>query len=408
MNILILTQYYLPETGAPQNRLSSLASYLQQAGSHVEVLTAMPNYPKYQIYPSYKGKWYCTETIDGIPVHHAWIFVSKKKGLVFRLLNYFSFTISAFFFASVRQKKYDVIICESPPLFLGITAVLLKKIWNCKLVFNVSDLWPESVEKMGIIQNKWIINKSYKLANWIYRNAHLISGQTKGILDAIQQMQPQKDLFWFPNGVDLHKFQSNSIVNKKTSHQFCLLYAGIIGHAQGLEVILQAANKLKEHAGIHFYIIGDGPVKDNLLALQQELSLSNITFISNLPSVAVWQWLHECDAYIVPLRKLDLFKGAIPSKLFEPLVHAKPILLGVDGEARQLFIDEGKGGLYFEPENAHALADAIWQLYQNPTLAKQLGESGQKYVINHFNREHISLQFHERIKQLFATSIHAN
>ncbi len=404
MKILILTQYYLPETGAPQNRLSSLAGYLQKAGSQVEVLTAMPNYPKYETYPGYKGKWYCKETIEGIPVYHSWIFVSRKKAMLYRLLNYFSFTISSYYSASVRLKKYDVIICESPPLFLGITAVLLQKKWKCKLVFNVSDLWPESAEKMGIIQNKWIINRSYKLANWIYRHANLVSGQTKGILDAIRQMQPGKELFWFPNGVDLHKFNNNTSYTKKTGHEFCLLYAGIIGHAQGLEVILHAAAKLKDYKGIHFYIIGDGPVKDNLLALQQQLGITNTSFIPNQPAETVRQWLHECDAYIVPLRKLDLFKGAIPSKLFEPLALAKPILLGVDGEARTLFIEEGKGGLYFEPENAGELSDAILQLYHNRPLAQQLGESGQAYVTQYFTRENIALQFHERIRELFSTN----
>src|SRR5581483_8163578 len=131
------------------------------------------------------------------------------------------------------------------------------------LVFNVSDLWPESAEKMGIITNKLIIKRSYKLANWIYRNADLISGQTQGIIEAIRKMQPQQKLFWYPNGVDLHKF-NNHTPRKKHTNGFVLLYAGIIGHAQGLEVILHAASLLKQQNDIHFYIIGDGPVKEKL------------------------------------------------------------------------------------------------------------------------------------------------
>src|SRR4029079_16033887 len=135
----------------------------------------------------------------------------------------------------------DIIICESPPLFLGITAVMLKRKWKCKLVFNVSDLWPESVEKMGIITNKIILKRSYKLANWIYRNSDLISGQTQGIVEAIRKMQPELKLFWFPNGVDTRKLNGH-VVPLKDKEKFMLLYAGIIGHAQGLEVILHAAN----------------------------------------------------------------------------------------------------------------------------------------------------------------------
>ena len=399
MRILILTQYYPPETGAPQNRLSSLAGYLAAFGNDVEVLTAMPSYPKSEIFDGYKGKKYLKETLANIPVHRSSIYVSKKAGITRRLTNYFSFCFSAYYCAAKRVQPADVIICESPPLFLGITAVMLKRKWKCKLVFNVSDLWPESAEKMGIIKNKFVINRSYKLANWIYKNADLISGQTKGIVAAIREMQPQQKLFWFPNGVDLHKLQNRGNTAKKDG-QFSLLYAGIIGHAQGLEVILHAAAQLKQQSDIHFTIIGDGPVKTSLLELRDKLQLDNITFVNNQPSEKVMEWLHNCDAYIVPLRKLDLFKGAIPSKLFEPLGIGKPILLGVEGEAKELFIDEAKGGLAFEPENATELSASILQLYNDRNMAATLGTNGQAYVNNFFRREKIAAAFWQQLQSL--------
>lgn len=399
MRILILTQYYLPETGAPQNRLSSLAKHLACFGNEVEVLTAMPNYPRYEIFEEYKGKTYYKETIDDITVHRSSIYVSKDKALMKRLANYFSFTTTSYYSAAKRIKRVDVIICESPPLFLGITAVMLKRKWKCKLVFNVSDLWPESAEKMGIITNKLIIQRSYKLANWIYRNADLISGQTQGIIEAIRVMQPQQKLFWYPNGVDLHKF-NNHVPRKKQPNGFVLLYAGIIGHAQGLEVILHAANILKQQSDIHFYIIGDGPVKEKLLALKDDLHLSNVSFINNQPSSQIMEWLQMCDAYIVPLRKLDLFKGAIPSKLFEPLALGKPILLGVEGEAKELFIDQAKGGLFFEPENAKELTIAILALYNDRQLARELGNCGKEYVNTYFRRDKIAESFWQQLQQL--------
>jgi glycosyltransferase involved in cell wall biosynthesis len=399
VRILILTQYYPPETGAPQNRLSSLAKYLACFGNDVEVLTAMPNYPRYEIFEEYKGKKYCKEILDGITVHRCSIYVSKDKRMMKRLTNYFSFTTTSYYSASKRIKPVDIIICESPPLFLGITAVMLKRKWKCKLVFNVSDLWPESAEKMGIITSRLIIQRSYKLANWIYRNADLISGQTQGIVEAIRKMQPQKKLLWFPNGVDLHKFD-NLTPSAKQKNQFILLYAGIIGHAQGLEVILHAADKLKQYADIHFYIIGDGPVKEKLLALKEELHAENVSFIGNQPLQEVIEWLKQCDAYIVPLRKLDLFKGAIPSKLFEPLAVGKPVLLGVEGEAKELFIDNAKGGLFFEPENAQELASAILALYNNNELAKELGNNGKQYVNTYFRRDKIAEAFWSQLKKL--------
>ena len=401
MNILILTQYYLPETGAPQNRLSSLALHLQNIGNNVLVHTAMPNYPRGEIYPGYENKKSLLENINGITVSRSSIFITNKKNLSARLRNYFSFAASSYYHLRQSKKKIDVLVCESPPLFLGITAVYLKRKFNCKLVFNVSDLWPESVEKMGIIKNKWIIKRAYKLANWIYKNADLISGQTKGIVEGIRQMQPSKKIIWFPNGVDLEFFSLENTVNSSSKNSFDILYAGIIGHAQGLEIILHAANNLQHTKNIHFYIIGDGPEKTQLLRLQTEYKLSNVTFISNQPREFIFQKITECNAYLVPLRKLDLFKGAIPSKLFEPLAFGKPILLGVDGEAKQLFIDEGKGGLYFEPENVAQLTEAIMELYNNEELAKTLGSNGKKYVMQYFNREEIAKNFDAQLKQLF-------
>ncbi len=401
VKILILTQYYLPETGAPQNRLSSLAEHLQSFGAEVEVLTALPNYPKQEIYPGYEKKLYSTEKINGITVHRCKLFVSKKKGLYYRLANYFSFTMNAWRNARKKVVKPDVIICESPPLFLGITAVMLKRKWACKLIFNVSDLWPESAEKMGIIKNKLIIHRSYKLAKWIYKNSELISGQTKGILQAIDEMIPGKKLFWFPNGVDdTHFLPSLKNNSYKKENIFQLLYAGILGHAQGLEVILNAAKKLEKIHDIQFRIIGDGPEKEKLHNLKDVLSLQNVTFIPNKPRDFVLAKIETCDAYIVPLKKLDLFKGAIPSKLFEPLAFSKPILLGVDGEARTLFIDEGKTGLYFEPENADALANAILELYDNAEMKKTLGENGKAYVLKNFDRRKIAEKFYTQMLAL--------
>ncbi|MBS1730828.1 MAG: glycosyltransferase family 4 protein [Bacteroidetes bacterium] len=401
MKIFILTQYYLPETGAPQNRLSSLAEHLQSFGAAVDVMTALPNYPKQEIYPGYQRKSYSFEKINGINVHRSNLFVSKKKGFYYRLANYISFTLNAWRNARKKILPPDIILCESPPLFLGITAIFLKRKWKCRLVFNVSDLWPESAEKMGIIKNKWILQRSYKLAQWIYKNSDLISGQTQGILEAIDQMIPGKKLYWFPNGVDdIFFLTAPKNICKVEENGFHLLYAGILGHAQGLEVILHAARILQDKADIHFTIIGDGPEKERLLHLKETLSLQNVTFKPNMPRDFVLSEIESCDAYIVPLRKLDLFKGAIPSKLFEPLAFGKPILLGVDGEARTLFINEGKTGIYFEPENADALACAIMELYLNPDLKRTLGNQGKTYVLNNFERSKIAEKFYLQLQAL--------
>lgn len=399
--ISILTQYYPPETGAPQNRLHSLSKFIVKSGMEVTVITALPNYPKNEIFPSYRGKYSMREIIDEVLIFRTWIFVSASRGIVSRLLNYFSFVITSFF-KMLRLPKAEVILCESPPLFLGITAVLIAKLKGSKLVFNVSDLWPESAEKLNIISNRFLINLAYRLESWIYENAFLISGQTKGIVRNIQDRFPSKKVAWFPNGVDFDFFEEEYEAFSWRQElgieadDFALLYAGIIGHAQGLDVILNAAESLQD-LPIQFLIVGDGPEKARLMTMASNKKLSKVIFQPNMKKSKMPSLINTCDAYIVPLKKLDLFMGAIPSKLFEPLALGKPILLGVDGEARELFIEEGESGLYFEPENSEDLAKQIKALFNDRMLATRLGLQGQQYVKDNFDRNHIHERFLKEI-----------
>jgi len=394
---IILTQYYPPETGAPQNRLHSLAKYINKAGHEVKIVTALPNYPKNEIFASYKGKYSVHEFIGEVPVYRTWIFVSSSRSVLARLLNYFSFVITSFF-KLLQIPKADWIICESPPLFLGITAVLVSKIKRSKLIFNVSDLWPESAEKLNIINNRFLINVSYGLESWIYKNSFLISGQTQGIVRNIKERFPNKSVVWFPNGVDIDFFEGeHEAIDWRakleiSKENLIILYAGIIGHAQGLEVIIKAAEKVRSFA-VSFIIVGDGPEKNKLLKMVVDEKLNHVYFLPNLEKAKMPSLIKSCDAYVVPLRKLDLFKGAIPSKLFEPLAMGKPILLGVEGEAKELFIEQGKAGLFFEPENADELADRILVLLNDQSMRLELGMNGKTYVKSNFDRQQIHQKF---------------
>jgi glycosyltransferase involved in cell wall biosynthesis len=406
MKILLLTQYFPPETGAPQNRLHSLANNLIQLGAELTVLTAMPNYPRMEIAEEYKGKWYLKETDGRINIHRSWIFIKKSKSVSYRLLNYFSFVFSALYVGLFKINKHDIIICESPPLFLGITAVLLKWIKGSKLVFNVSDLWPESAEKLNIVNNKLMLGLAYQLEERIYKAAHLVSCQTQGIVKSVKSRFPEINAFWFRNGIDINMFNIHASGNEMRSHlkvssnEFVLMYAGVIGHAQGLDVIVKAADLLKHNELIRFVLAGDGPEKGELQTLIRKLQLKNIEFLPNLSRDKMPELIASCNAYIVPLKKNDLFLGAVPSKLFEPLAMAKPILLGVDGEAKDLFIEKVACGLHFEPENENELALVITQLYNSAELTERLGKQGQTYVLDNFERSQIAKEFFEKLKNL--------
>lgn len=409
MKLLILTQYFPPEVGAPQNRLYELALRLRSKGIDISVLTAMPNYPQMVVHKEYKGKCYCKEDINGLKIHRSWIYVSNSKSIIPRLLNYFSFVFSSLWFGLFKIKKQDVLLVESPPLFLGITAYLLSRAKGAKMIFNVSDLWPESAEKLEIINNKTLLSLATTLEEFCYRKSALITGQTQGIVRNIKSRFPNKNVYWLKNGVDIkfydvNKAQSQSNAWRKANgyseEDFILFYGGIIGHAQGLDIILNAAKILEDKPKIKFVMLGSGPEKERLLALKEELKLNNLEFYDAVPKTKMQEIIMDMNATIVPLKKLDLFKGAIPSKIFENLALKKPILLGLEGEAKELFIDEGNCGLAFEPENTEDLVKQILTLFNNPELSKQLGENGLKYASENFNRDKIAEGLFEELKKL--------
>lgn len=401
MKLLILTQYYPPETGAAQNRLHALAKRLSNNGVKVQVLTAMPNYPQMRVFKGYRSRLFKQEEIDGIEVLRSWIFVKNSKSILLRLINYFSFVITALFAGIFGVRKANYILCESPPLFLGITAYILSRLKRAKLIFNVSDLWPESAEKLGLISSPILLNMSRRLEEFLYRKSVLVSGQTKGIVENISNRFPAKRVYWLPNGAELEYYlpdkRSGSwrADNGFDKNDILAFYGGILGHAQGLEVILLTASILKENTGIKFIIMGSGPCKDDLLVQHAKMGLNNVFFFDTVQKERMPEVLSAIDFSIIPLKKIDLFKGAIPSKIFESLAMKKPILLGVEGEAKDLFIDEGQCGLAFTPEDHHELAEKVLLLSSDKDKRIEMGNAARAYVEQKFDRNKIADNFHQ-------------
>lgn len=406
MKLLILTQYFPPEVGAPQNRLFELALRLHKQGVEITVLTAMPNYPQMEIYRDYSGKTYCYEEMQGLKVHRSSIFVSKKRDIVSRLRNYFSFVFSSMRTGMKVPGNYDFLFCESPPLFLGYSALYLSRKKRAKLVFNVSDLWPESAEKLGVVKNPFLLKRAYNLEARMYRHSVFVSGQTQGICKNIHERFPSIKTYWLPNGVDMEYYDPGKVQtgnwrreNGFEEDDFIFLYAGIIGIAQGLEIILKAAQEFTTKSRVKFVLMGSGPEKEKLLRLKEDWKLNQLSFKEPVPKSKMPEVLKSVNASIVPLRKLDLFKGAIPSKIFECLAMELPLLLGVDGEARELFVNQGKCALYFEPGNVKSLCESISVLLNDQGQSSTLGRNGREYVNRFFNRENIAKDFLSELKK---------
>lgn len=394
MKILILTQYYLPETGAPQNRLSDLAKRLQISGHQVEVLTSLPNYPDNKIYPGYEGKENNSDIVEGITVCRVGVMVPLQKTFWGRVKLYLSFVYNAICYGPKMIKPMEIILMESPPLFIVFAGVFLAKKYKAKLISNISDLWPQSAIEMGALRSKLLIWLSYKLEEWMYASSDLITGQTEGIVRNIQRRMPSKKVVLFPNGINIETYKN--MPNRSESRKrldwpddsFVVGYAGVLGHAQKLDQILEAAKILKNRSKALFFLIGDGPCRDHLLQRIKDESLGNVEVLPRVSAAEIWNIYAAMDAGCVPLGKEDVFKGARPSKLFEIMGASLPVLLCAAGEAVSVLgqCPYGVVGLVSPPEDPVKLAENVLWLESHREDGLTMGKHGRKYVMEKFDR----------------------
>lgn len=405
MKILFLTQYCPPEVGAPQNRIFEFAKRLKKFGHEVTVLTAMPNYPKGEIFDGYKGKKLVIEEIEGIRIVRTSIYATKEKSFMKRLRNYLSFTFSSVFTGVKHVGNQDVVLTESPPLFLGWSGYVISKKLKAKFVFNISDLWPESAVKLGVLHNKFLIKASTWLEEYCYKKADAVTGQTKGIVkNIVDRGFDEKKVHLITNGVDTEFFKKENRDDEfrksiGIENKFAACYGGIHGLAQGLEVIVNAAEILKDKQSIQFVFVGDGPEKKKLIDMANSKGLKNITFLPVQPKANMPKIIGSMDASVIPLKKLDLFKGALPSKMFEALSTELPIVLAVEGEAANL-INDAKAGIVVEPENSKAMADAVLKLAEDVELRHTLGNNGRNYVMKNYSRDNITKKLENILEKL--------
>lgn len=367
MRIIYLCQHFPPETGAPQIRVYEVSKELIQRGHQVEVLTAFPHHPKGVIPDEYKGMFYLYENWDGIPVHRSWIYPSPKGSFWKRLASYFSFTFSAFY-SLAKSKPTDVIICNSPPLFLGITGYIGAKLKRAKFVFNVADIWPESAVELGILKNKSFIRMAEWLENFLYKKSWKIATATDGIRDyMIRKGKRPEDVFLLPNGVNTDTFSplepDHALLDElKLTGKKVFMYGGNLGYAQGLDSVLEAAALLKDDTpDAHFLFVGDGQEREKLLAMKEELQLDNVTFYGAVPVSEMPRMFSIADYSVVSLRNIDLFKGARPSKIFPAISTGTPVLYCGEGESASI-LEEYNCGKIAPPENPEGIAAAIREL----------------------------------------------
>lgn len=404
MRILFLTHYFQPEGNAPASRVYELCKRWMKEGHEVQVITSVPNVPNGIVYDGYKNRLLQTEVIDGIKTTRVWTYIAPNKGSVKRILNYVSYMLSGSL-AGLFAKRPDVVIATSPQFFCGWAGAIVSKIRRLPFILEIRDIWPESIIAVGAMTNKLIIRILEKLEKMMYGSATRIVTVGDGYRRQLIQKGVEEDrISVIPNGVDLELFspQKPNMQFKASyglDHKFVCSYVGTIGIACGLDVVLRAAQLLekKQRHNILFLLVGDGAVKDELQQKAREQDLENVLFVGRQDKKLVPDFLSITDACLVHLKKTELFRSVLPSKIFDAVAMAKPIILGVEGYAAGLVKKMG-AGICIEPENAEQLVQVVETLADNRELCTTLGESGYDYAVKYFNRDDLAEAYLNIIK----------
>ena len=403
MKILYVCQYFPPEMGAPAARAVELARHWARSGHDVTVLTGFPNHPTCVVPPEWRPRLrnlVYRETVDGIHVVRTWLLPLPNRKSYERILNYSSFCVSAAL-RGLELRRPDVVIATSPQLLVGLAGWWIALWQRVPFVFEVRDLWPESLAAVGMGKENSMLHRVLGgIAGFLYHHADRIVPVTPAFKQHIVQhwgVSAQK-IDVVENGVETDLFSSDPAADQlrrslDLENKFVVAYIGTLGMAHGLDTLIDAATRLQATAPrIAFLLVGEGADKERILALARERKLQNLRVVDQQPRERVPAFISAADACAVLLKKSDLFKTVIPTKMLEFMACARPVLLGVDGQARQL-LEEARSGVFVEPENANALVEAIMSLAKDSCLCKKYGENARAYVLEECSREKTAMQY---------------
>lgn len=405
MYILFLSQYFPPEIGAPSARVHEHARRWVQTGHRVVVLTGFPNHPTGIIPPEYRNRYFMREQLDGIDVLRTWLYAAPNEGVFFRTLSYVSFMLSAVLAAIWTRPRCDAVIATSPQFFCAIAGWLIAAVLRRPFVLEIRDLWPETILALGLLKREALMTRGLeKIELFLYRRADLIVAVTKSFRKVMVSRGVRADkVIVVPNGVATRVFRNGDGTRLRAgldAEASCVaLYIGTHGMCQGLEVLLEATRALRDR-DIFVLFVGEGAEKQMLRERAREWGLSNVKFLDQQPRSTVPDFIAASDICIVPLRKREVFSTVIPSKIFEFMAGARPIVLSTPrGEVSRL-VERAGCGLHVEPENARALSKAISKLADNAQWARQLGRAGRKFVQCHCDRDQLADQMLAAVQTL--------
>ncbi|HEY0665070.1 MAG TPA: glycosyltransferase family 4 protein [Gallionella sp.] len=388
MKVLIVSQYFWPESF----RINEVAKTLAEKGIDVTVLTGKPNYPSGTIFEGYraagcqKGIWH------GIDVYRIPL-LPRGHGGPRLALNYLSFVISGLLCApwQLRGKSFDAIFVYAPsPILQAIPAIFLAWLKGCPQLLWVQDLWPESLSATGYVRNRHVLKLVERMVSFIYRHTDLLLVQSQAFEAPIRALTSETPIAYYPNSVDDSFAQSVDSEPPEVGglgKGFSVLFAGNIGTAQAVEVIVEAAQLLQAQKDIHFVVLGEGSRWEWMKQEAQTKGLTNLHLPGRFPFETMPAFMQKASALLVTLADQEIFRLTIPSKVQAYLAAGRPIIACLNGEGATLVTEAG-AGLSVPAENGRALADAVLQLYRMPPAEREaMGTSGRLYYTKHFSHD---------------------
>jgi len=399
MKLLFLTDNFVPEQNASARRSYEHCRNWVNQGVQVTVISTVPNFPLGKPQPPYRNRLYARERIDGIEVVRVWSFLAPNSGVILRGLDFASFALTGFL-AGLAQDA-DVIVATSPQLLTAVCGHFLARIKRRPWVFEVRDLWPESITAVGAMKEGVVMRLLRRLERKLYDSAERIVTVTEPMRTRlIERGVPEEKVGVVPNGADLTRLlprlRSAALAAAlELEGKFVVGYVGTHGFAQGLEVVIKSAALIGE-SNIHFLFVGEGARREFLVELAAQLKLQNVTFVRGVPSETAVEYLALADAIVVPLKNSALFDGALPSKIFEAAAMEKPLLLSAKGLSADV-VRKYHAGIVVEPENPQALASAVLQLYNNKPL-RDAFHNGCRALARQYNRETLANRMLDEIR----------
>jgi colanic acid biosynthesis glycosyl transferase WcaI len=396
--------------GAPSARVSELARHWAAMGHEVTVLTGFPNHPTGILRPEYRSRFrrlVCREQVGGINVIRTWLIPLPNRKLHERMLNYGSFCLSACVTGTFVPST-DIIIATSPQLLVGLSGWWVSRATNVPFVLEIRDLWPESLVAVGLGNSHSLLHRGVgRLAGFLYRTCDHLVVVTPAFKDHIVRGWEIADgkISVIPNGVETDLFSpavDGNMVRKELGldGKFVISYIGTLGMAHDLSTVLDAAAKCQQSIPeVVFLLVGEGADKERIVASAHERQLHNVRFLPQQQRERVASFVVASDVCLVTLRRSDVFKTVIPTKMLEFMSCGRPVVLAVEGQASHLLKVAG-AGICIQPQDPVAIVNAATQLHRDRNMCRSLGENGRKYIEQNLSRSRTAKNYIEVLQTL--------